>query len=108
MTRTLEADNLINGYRAPLVIKAITVGAGTYLRGTVLGEVSGVFKQIGEETYTVDTIYGIVAETTTLAEEGKIEVYLTGEFNKECIFVKEGTTVENLTIPGRKLGLFIS
>lgn len=108
MTRTLEADNLINGYRAPQVVKAITVGAGTYLRGMAIGEVSGAFKQIGEATYTVDTIYAIVAETTTLTEEGKIEVYLTGEFNKDCVFVKEGTTVENLVIPGRKLGLFIS
>lgn len=108
MNRTIEADNLLNGYRAPQVVKAVTVAAGTYLRGTAIGEVAGVFKTVGEESYTGATVYGIVAETVTLTESGKIEVYLTGEFNKECIIVKDGALVEALVIPGRKLGLFIS
>lgn len=108
MSKTLQPDNLFNGYVAPRVVKAVSVGAGTYLRGMVLGEVSGAFKQIGEETFTANTVYGVVADNVTLTDTGRIELYLSGEFNKEALIVKSGVQVNDLIIPGRKLGIYIS
>ncbi|SJZ95305.1 hypothetical protein SAMN02745174_02052 [Cetobacterium ceti] len=108
MDKTLKTDNLFNGYIAPRVVKGVEVEAGTYLRGTAIGEVAGTFKQIGESTYEATTLYGIVANDVTLASKGKVEVYLSGEFNKEALNVKSGANVNDLVIPGRKIGIFIS
>lgn len=103
----IKANNLIGGYKMPLVTGAVEVEAGTYERGMILGDVSGVGKLIGETGVDINSLNCIVIEDKTLTEKSKIEVYLTGEFNKNEIKFKEPATIESIISVARKLGIFI-
>ncbi|MFR9020174.1 MAG: hypothetical protein ACLVH8_10765 [Fusobacterium sp.] len=107
MAKELKKDNLIIEENIGLVRKGVKLEAGTYKRGSAIGLVGGKYKLIGEDSYTVDTIDGILAEDIIVTENEKATLYQTGQFNSKEIVVKEGTNVSDLVGPARKLGIFI-
>lgn len=107
MGKELKKDNLIIEENIGLVRKGVTLEAGTYKRGSAIGVVGGKYKLIGEDTYTADTLDGILAEDITVTKDERTTLYLTGQFNSKEIIVKEGTNVSDLVAPARKLGIFI-
>lgn len=107
MAIQLKKDNLIIDENIGLVRKGVKLEAGTYKRGSAVGLVGGKYKLIGEESYTVDTIDGILADDITVTENEKATLYLTGQFNSKEIVLKEGTQVKDLVAPARKIGIFI-
>ena len=48
-----------------------------------------------------------MADDITVTENEKATLYLTGQFNSKEIVLKEGTQVEDLVAPARKVGIFI-
>ncbi|WP_372713341.1 hypothetical protein [Ilyobacter sp.] len=103
----IARDNLINGAVIPALVQEVTVPAGTWKRGTVLGKYSGAYNLMGETNYDVSTVDCIIAEDITLAAEGKAQAFFTGQFSKGELTVKDGFDVDTLADPARKLNIFI-
>lgn len=107
MSKVIKPDNLIIDTGIGLVKKGVKLAAGTYKRGTAIGFVTDTYKMIGEETFTVDTLEGILAEDITVTNDEIAIIYLTGQFNLGEIIVKSGTQAKDLIPHGRKLGIFL-
>lgn len=107
MSKIIKPDNLILDTGIGLVTKGVKLAAGTYKRGSAIGLVGTDYKLIGEETFTVDKLEGILAEDITVKTNEIATIYLTGQFNLSEIKVKSGTQAKDLIPHGRKLGIFI-
>ena len=103
----ITRDNLINGAIIPALVQEVTVPAGTWIRGTVLGKYSGAYNLIGETNFDAATVDCIIAEDIVLASEGKAQAYFTGQFSKGELTVKDGFDADTLADPARKLNIFI-
>lgn len=107
MVKEIKPDNLIISTNVNLVKKGVKLAPGTYKRGSAIGFVTDTYNLIGESTFTVDKIEGILAEDITVKSDEMAIIYLTGQFNADSIIVKSGTQVKDLIAPARKLGIFI-
>ena len=102
-----KRDELLNGVQVRATILEVTLPAGSYKRGMLLGKVSGVHNLIGETGYTVDTIDAVLTEDLVLTEQGSASGYFSGEFNEKLVIVKTGIDVNDVKDHARKLRIFI-
>lgn len=107
MSKIIKADNLIKDTSIGLVEKGVKLEPGTYERGSAIGVDGGTYKLIGEDSFTVDKLEGILAEDITVTSDEIAIIYLTGQFNLDEIKVKSGTQAKDLIPHGRKLGIFL-
>lgn len=99
----MTPDNLIVGNNIPIHTASGTVkgGQGKFVRGTVLaisGGTSGTGKLVilGTAAGTNETLtpYGVLCdETDATSADTVAEIYLSGQFNKGALVVKEGYTM---------------
>ena len=103
----VKRDNLI---LSSGVTNEIILPAGTYEKGTAIGKVDGAYGAIGENGFTKDTIWCILAQGVTSTGSARATGYFTGEYRKSQITIK-GTTVavtaDDLVDPARKIGIFL-
>lgn len=101
-------DNLIAGNDVKIITGAGTIvsGSGLLKRGTVLGiDNTGKLGVLGNSGLTA---YGILCDDVDATAEVVAEVYLTGQFNKNALIVKESYTMTNADIQAlRNGGIFL-
>lgn len=82
-----------------------TIKAGAPLK-LADGKVAKITATGSSDSYTTDTdgAYGIAAAD---AENGYIEVYLTGEFRKEALVLEKNVDISAVKTAMRPIGIFI-
>lgn len=105
-------SNLFSGHVMPQVSDGAVIASGQNLaRGAVLGKVTADGKLKLVDKAAVDgseKVYAILAEDVDASLADKAApIFLTGEFNENALTVAEGTTVADIKISARAVGIFI-
>lgn len=111
-------DNLIAGNDIPLVSESGTIrtGMGVLKRGTVLALSTGttgdnklvILGTTATPTTETLTAYGILADDVDATTGAVAEVYVTGQFNKNALIVKDEYTIKTEDIIAlRDGGIFV-
>lgn len=105
-------DKLIAGTKVPRLLEGIIIesGQGELKRGSLLGKVTetGKFKLVDEKaTDGSEKPLIILADDIDATKEIKTIGYISGEFNKQAIYVAEGTDINKFEIELRKLGIYL-
>lgn len=107
-----KPDKLIAGNTHPIDTKGITLsmGSGTYLRGTLINRQGTICNiQIVEEEEVLDQPIGILTDDINLSETDvtKVVIYISGEFRASEIIVGDDVTIDDFERDLRILGIFL-
>jgi hypothetical protein len=111
-------DKLIIDFRHPLDIKTVQLAAnqGTVKRGTVISIVDPthdyvVYGSVLAEGQTANANCIIADDVDTTSTEAKVTVvvYISGNFNKNELIIKDGSTLDATNIEHlRNAGIYVS
>lgn len=101
-------DNLVISTENSPITQGITLKAGTYKRGEVLGkDSSGIHGKIDGTLIKVTDFDCILCEELEITQNSKAAAYFTGEFRKSEIVKETAVTIEDIITNARDKGIFI-
>lgn len=103
-----KPDNLFSGVSVENLIKAERLPAGDWARGMIIGKKDdGTCGLIGDTGFDETNVWAVVMEDKKLDAEGFVQVYFSGEFNRDALIVSNSFDIKKLVIPARKLSIII-
>ena len=113
MSEIFTPDKLFAGHVMPLVTEkgVVASGAGSVVRGTVMGRITASGKLVPVDSGSVDgseVPYGIICDTVdATAADVPCALYMTGEFNEAALTFGGTDDADTHRVALRGLGIFL-